>query len=127
MRRVRSAAIGNRERVLLASIEAGKPVELGGADRAERVAIYRAARSLECKGLADTFTTWNEKHTALALWIVKAGSVMPDGKPWKSVSVACAPPGTDATLKRRLAGSLRSIAADEGVSVATVRRDLAKS
>src|SRR5438046_2545546 len=124
-----SRGLGKREREILAQLtESPKPI--GGATRSERVSNRRAARSLERRGLADVFVFWNLEHTHGVVCAVRAGAVTEDGKTWKSLNVACAPPpGAQATVTKRmrLQGSLRSLAEKVNVSVATIRRDLAKA
>jgi hypothetical protein len=118
-----SRGLGKRERAILSTLT-DRPIELGGATRAERVANRRAARSLERRGVADVFMLWNDGHTRGLVHVVRAGATMKDGRTWKSVNVACVPPGARATHKRqRFLGSLRTIAESEMVSVTTIRRD----
>ena len=120
-----SRGLGKREREILTQLT-DRPMPLGGQTRSERVAIRRAAKSLERRGLADLFVLWNASNTGGETWIVQAGAVTKDGRPWKSLSVASAPTGALATHKRpRLRGSIRNTAEEEGVSASTIRRDFA--
>jgi hypothetical protein len=81
--------------------------------------LARAAAALERAGKCVTVRLWNDRHTALAVYVARPGATH-DGKPVKELSVARVPEGTRATLS----GSIRQLARELGVSKTTVWRDL---
>jgi hypothetical protein len=116
---------GRTQRAILDALAraTGAPLlPLGGDTRSERAALVRAAETLERAGLCVVVRLWNDRHTALDVFVGRPGATY-DGKPVKELSVARVPHGTGATLS----GSHRHIARKEKVSKTTVGRDLQKA
>jgi hypothetical protein len=90
--------------------------------RAERSALHRAAHALRRKGRCHLVLLWDENdfNSRLVTCAARPGLEI-DGRPIEAISVERVPGGTRSTFK----GSLRDIARELNVSVATVRRDLA--
>jgi hypothetical protein len=116
-----SRGYGTVQRFILDAIEKTKLVPLGGSTRSERAALVRAAKLLEQAGKCTMVRVWNDSHTALVPLVCKPGTTI-GGRPAGQLSVARVNAGTRATVT----GSLRQIAAAEGVSHVTIWRDLRK-
>lgn len=98
---------------------AGRPLS-----RAELSALHRAAHALASAGKCALALLWDDAgHGNRLVTIVARPGHTVRGKPLASLSVERVPSGTRSTFT----GSLRDLARREGVSVATVRRDLARA
>jgi hypothetical protein len=113
---------GSRQRAILDRLAGNKAVPLGGKNRSEASALLRAARALERAGKLVIVRLWNDNHTAVVPCVALPDATI-DGKPVKELSVARVPYGAAAALT----GSLRAIAAAEGVSKTQIARDLAEA
>jgi hypothetical protein len=122
---------GRWQRAILEALERLPVLTLGDLARsaAELSAAHRAARRLAARGLCDTGLLYTDDPDGggaahgrrLVTAVCRPGVVFKDGRTLKELSVQRVPAhGTRSTFK----GSLRHIAAQEGVSVTQVRRDL---
>jgi hypothetical protein len=122
---------GRWQRAILEALERLPLFTLGDLARsaAELSAAHRAARRLAARGLCEAGLLYTDHPGAggaahgrrLVTVVCRPGFVFTDGRTLKELSVPRVPShGTRSTFK----GSLRNIAAAEGVSVAQVRRDL---
>jgi hypothetical protein len=111
---------GSCQRAILDAIaKCDKLVPLGGRTRGERAALVRAAAALNRAGQCVVVRLWNDQHTALNVLVGRPDLTL-NGRPAKELSIARVPHGTGATL----AGSIRHIAREFGVSRTTTWRDL---
>jgi hypothetical protein len=122
---------GRWQRLILRNLEAHPCFCLdwlfrGRPSRAKRSAAYRAARQLARAWRCETGLLWSDEGRPegrrLVTLVCRPGHVFNGGKRLADISVGRVPGGTHATFM----GSLRDLARQNGVSVATVRRDLAE-
>jgi hypothetical protein len=93
-------------------------------NRTELSALHRAAHALARQGRCQLALVWTDDlNRRLVTMVARAGFTMKDGRPFSSLSVERVSHGTRSTFK----GSLRDLAHKEGMSVATIRRDLRRA
>jgi hypothetical protein len=122
---------GKWQRLILRNLEARPCFSLrqlfdGRPSASQWSAAHRAARQLAAEGKCETGLLWSDddqpKGRRLETVVCRPGHVFQGGKRLKDLCVERVPGRHTFNL---YPGSLRHIAAREGVSVATVRRDLA--
>lgn len=121
---------GKWQRALLAALESRLVFYVGSRFRAllgrdltaaEGVALRRAVRQLDRAGRVVTALLWEGGNLALA--VGRPGATV-NSKPLTELSVPRVPDGHS---RNTYEGSLRNLAKSERVSVATIRRDLARA
>ena len=123
---------GKWQRLILAELAAGTPFRLAARfsrNLARRLsppelsALHRAAHTLARQGKATLAVLWSEYPGRRLVTVIGPPGCTVNGVPLPELSVDHGPGGTRSAFK----GSLRDLAREERVSVATARRDLAEA
>jgi len=108
------------------ALPAGRPLlpePRAAPDPPELSALHRAAPTLARQGKATLAVLWSEYPGRRLVTVIGPPGCTVNGVPLPELSVDHGPGGTRSAFK----GSLRDLAREEGVSVATARRDLAEA